>query len=338
MKEKFELRKIVLLSVKIGVGASLAIYLAGKLELQYSTSAGTIALLTLITTRRGTWRLAAQRLVTYVLSVGVCWVIFRLMPSTWIGYGVYLFSMVLITEWLGWKGTLSTNAVIGSHFLVTQDFSIGFILNEFSLIVIGITIAILLNLFHINSAHEKNLIRRMRYVEHTMQQILTEIAGYLLQPEMETQGWEHLGNLERKLEESIELAYEYHHNTFQTYQDYYASYFEMRARQCGTMHSLHAEMKRIRQVPGQARIVAEFIKNVIPYVKEMNEPKRQLDELHELLERLRKEPLPVTHEEFESRAELYHILMDLEEFILYKKKFVEEINDTQFKKYWKKDG
>jgi hypothetical protein len=30
--------------------------------------------------------------------------------------------------------------------------------------------------------------------------------------------------------------------------------------------------------------------------------------------------------------------MDLEEFILYKKKFVEEINDTQFKKYWKKDG
>ena len=45
----------------------------------------------------------------------------------------------------------------------------------------------------------------------------------------------------------------------------------------------------------------------------------------------------LSHEEFESRAELYHVLMDLEEFLLYKKRFVEEIDETQFRIYWQKE-
>lgn len=334
---KLKLKKTLLLAAKIGFGASVAIYIAEMLQLQYATSAGIITLLTLITTRWGTFRLSGQRILTYGISAVACWVVFRLAPSVWIGYGVYLFIMVLLTEWLGWERTLSTNAVIGSHFLVTQDFSVTFIVNELLLVIIGITIAILLNLFHINSAHEHGIIRRMRSVEASMKEILGELAGYLLKDERDNRVWEHLTKLEKKIEESVELAYEYHHNTFHSYQDYYAAYFEMRARQCGTLHNLHTEMKRIRQVPEQARIVAEFILDVAPYVEEMNEPKKQLNELYELLEKFRKEPLPTTHEEFESRAELYHILMDLEEFILYKKKFVEEIDETQFQKYWNKD-
>lgn len=335
MKLKF--KKTLLLAAKIGFGASISIYIAELLNLQYATSAGIITLLTVLTTRWGTFRLSGQRLLTFAISASVCWAVFQLSPSVWIGYGVFLFVLVLATHWLGWKGTLSTNAVIGSHFLVTQDFSLGFIFNEFALIIIGITIAIILNLFHINSAHEDGLIRRMRSIEKTMQQILAELAGYLLQEEKDNGVWEHLTKLENKIEESIELAYEYHHNTFHSYQDYYAAYFEMRARQCGTLHNLHAVMGRIRQVPEQAQIIAKFILDVAPHVEEMNEPKKQLDELHELLEEFRDEPLPTTHEEFESRAELYHILMDLEEFILYKKKFVEEIDETQFQKYWNKD-
>ena len=249
--------------------------------------------------------------------------------------------MVLVTEWIGWKSTLSTSAVIGSHFLVAQDFSIWFIANEFLLIVIGITIAVLLNLFHINSAHEDGLIRRMRSVEKRMKDVLVELAGYLLRNKTGENVWEDLEELERtledsiELEESIELAYEYHHNTFHSYQDYYASYFEMRMRQCNALRNLHAEMQRIRQVPKRANIIAEYILDIVPYVEEMNRPSRQLEELKLLLEHFRKEQLPTTQEEFESRAELYHILMDLEEFILYKKKFVEDINETQFQKYWK---
>ena len=40
------------------------------------------------------------------------------------------------------------------------------------LIIIGIVIAILFNLIHINDEHEQGIIKAMRYVEHQMKQIL----------------------------------------------------------------------------------------------------------------------------------------------------------------------
>ena len=67
-KLKFKLGKILLLSAKIGIGASVAIYSAELLHLQYATSAGIITLLTLITTRWETFRLSFQRLLTYAVS------------------------------------------------------------------------------------------------------------------------------------------------------------------------------------------------------------------------------------------------------------------------------
>ena len=50
---------------------------------------------------------------------------------------------------------------------------------------------------------------------------------------------------------------------------------------------------------------------------------------------MKQQPLPVTREEFESRAILYHILMDLEEFLIAKKRFVEELDDVKLETYWK---
>ena len=336
-KLKFKLGKIVLLSAKIGIGASVAIYIAELLNLQYATSAGIITLLTLTTTRWGTFRLSLQRLLTYVVSVGICWIIFSIIPSMWIEYGIFLFLVVLMTEWLGWRSTLSVNAVIGTHFLTTQDFSLGFAINEFLLVVIGITIAIILNLFHINSTHENGIIKSMRHVEHEMKKILEEVSGYLIQQSTGDHAWDDVVRLEKELEEYVELASEYHPNTFQTHQDYYVAYFEMRMKQCGALHNLHSEMRRMRQMPKQAHVVADFIMNISQYVTEMNDPKKQIEELENTLEHLRNEPLPETHEEFENRAELYHVLMDLEEFLLYKKRFVEEIDETQFRVYWKQE-
>ncbi len=337
MKVKLKIKKMLLLAAKIGIGSSVAIYIAELLHLQYATSAGIITLLTLITTKWGTLRLSVQRLVSYGLSVVVCWLIFRLVPSMWIEYGIFLFLVVLLTEWLGWRNTLSVNAVIGTHFLTTQNFSVPFLMNELLLVVIGITIAILLNLFHINNAHENGIIRRMRKVESTMKQILTELAGYLRRSEKDNRVWDDLVQLESHLEEYVELACEYHHNTFQSHQNYYIAYFEMRLKQCGALHNLHSEMQRMREMPKQASVVADFISSITKYVTEMNDPQRQIADLEKLLDELRSEPLPQTHEEFENRAELYHILLDMEEFLLYKKRFVEEINETQFRVYWQKE-
>ena len=47
--------------------------------------------------------------------------------------------------------------------------------------------------------------------------------------------------------------------------------------------------------------------------------------------------LPMTREECEGRALLYHILMDLEEFLVYKKRFVNGLDEKKLRIYWKQE-
>lgn len=57
---------------------------------------------------------------------------------------------------MDWRAVISVNAVIGTHFLETGDFSPAFIRNELALVIIGIFFAILLNLFQNNAGRRKS--------------------------------------------------------------------------------------------------------------------------------------------------------------------------------------
>ena len=336
-RAKFKIRKALLLSAKIAVGSSLAIYIAQLFNLQNAMSAGIITLLTLVTTKWETLKLSVLRLLTYLFTIVVCYMTFMIVESIWVEFGIFLFIVVLVGERMGWRSTLSVNAVIGTHFLVSQDFSTQFIFNELMLIVIGIVIAILLNLIHINDAHEQGIVKAMRHVEHQMKLILEEMAAYLAKKSTGNRVWDDIKKLENDLEEFMELAYEYQNNTFVSHPSYYIEYFEMRYKQCGALHNLHSEMKRMRTMPIQAHIVSDYIIEISKHVTEMNNPKALMDDLEHLVENLYEDELPKTKQEFRSQAELYHTLMDLEEFLMYKKRFIEAINDTQFRIYWKSE-
>lgn len=337
--EKRRWKNLLLQSAKIGIGSSAAIFIATQMELQFSASAGTIALLTLMTTRWETLKLSLYRIVMYVVCAVLSALIFMNIGSSWVGYGLYIFLIIVMCEWLGWKSTISVNSVIGAHFMQTHDFSLGFLYNEFMLVIIGITIAIILNLFHLNQSNKKELIKNMRYTEEKLQDILRELAAYLHGEEMhmKVSVWDVITELEHKLQIFAGEAYEYQENTFSPHHQYYIDYFEMRHQQLGLLHSLHHEMKRIRTKPQPAGIVADYMMYLADYVVETNSPEEQIDRLQDLIEDFGKQSLPDTREEFESRAILYHVLMDIEDFLLFKKRFVEEMDEHKLRKYWKQD-
>lgn len=336
MKSRKQLKKILILSVKIAVGSSVAVYIAQKFLLDYAASAGTIALLTLMTTKWETVKLSIFRMITFVFTVVTAGLIFPHISSIWIAYGLFIFMLVTVSCVFGWKTTISVNSVIGAHLLTNQDFSITSVCNELALVGIGITIAIILNLFHDNRGRKKDIIEHMRYTENKLQMILGELAAYLSNKEMQRNVWEDICDLEKILQEFIKEAYEYQDNTFHSHPGYFINYFEMRLNQCHVLHNLHYEMKKIKAMPKQSKIVAEYMIYLMDYVVEINIPVSQTEKLNEIFERMKDEELPNTREAFESRAILYHILMDIEEFLVFKMRFVKELNERQIKEYWKK--
>ena len=322
-------------AAKIAVGSSAAICIAEAMHLEYAASAGSIALLTIVATKWETVKLSVLRVITFAMSVVLAWLTITQLRSEWIAYGVFVFLVTMICEALGWKSAISVNAVIGTHFLTERNFSMDFILNEFALVVIGISLAFVLNLFHNNSTRKREIIENMRYTEQRLKKILMAVAAYLSNMKLQINVWDDLAELEQKLQEFVRDSYDYQNNTFHSHPGYYIDYFEMRLNQCHILHNLHYEMRKIREMPAQANQIAEYLVYLAEFVVEKNAPDDQIQKLEDIFGAMKKEPLPVSREEFESRAILYHILMDLEEFLVFKKNFVEGLNEEQRKIYWK---
>lgn len=51
----------------------------------------------------------------------------------------------------------------------------------------------------------------------------------------------------------------------------------MRYNQCQVLHNLYYEMKKIRTVPVQAKLVAEYMLYLTDFVNEFNCPKKQIE-------------------------------------------------------------
>ena len=71
------------------------------------------------------------------------------------------------------------------------------------------------------------------------------------------------------------------------------------------------------------------------YVKETNSPEEQIMYLEAFVEDMQNQPLPKSRDEFETRAVLYHILQELEAFLVHKRRFVNALDEKQRKLYWK---
>ena len=333
-----KLRNLFLHAFKIGLGSSLAIYIATALGLNYEITAGSITLLTIVTTKWGTLKLSLVRIVSFFVASWICGIIFTSVPSQWIAYGIFIFFIVILCDVVGWKSAISVNALIGMHFLSHMDeFSQAFIMNEFYLLLIGVSISILLNLFHAYKFEEQHLIKNMRQVECDLSETLQEIAEYLENHMTGKEVWKDVDRLEKEIEQFIQDAREYQDNTFYSHPGYYIDYFKMRRDQCKIMQNLHKEMKAIKSMPAQAHKVAEYIRYLTEFVVEKNEPIEQLTRLQILFEEMKRDELPKTREEFESRALLYHTLMDLEDFLNCKVNFVNQLDEERRKLYWTKE-
>ena len=333
LNKDHRLRKILLLSLKIGVGSSLAIYLARRMALDYAVSAGTIMLLTVMTSKWESLRLAWLRLSTFLLTVVLAWACFTWIENPWIAYGVLLAAIVCITECSGWRSTISVNAVIAAHLFSSKNLDHA-VWNEFWLVLIGTAIAILINLYHANSSSKKHLIANMRFVEQRLQEILLVLADYLESTPQEGSVWDEICTLEQQIQGVIQEAYEYQNNTFPLHPLYYVSYFQMRLDQCQVLHNLHYEMKKIRSMPKEAAVVSGYARYLVPYVVEFNQPQEQTRKLKQICEKFKKQGSLESGEAFESYAMLYHILMDLEEFLVYKMRFIRDLDEEQKRKYW----
>ncbi|MDD7267566.1 MAG: aromatic acid exporter family protein [Lachnospiraceae bacterium] len=336
MTKKGEERKRILVrSLKIGVGSAVSIWIATLLQLDFAMSAGIVTLLSVVSTKWDTLKLLGARIVSFWLSVLVIYLLFQTIHSPWIAYALYIFILVLCSNLVDWGSTVSVNAVIGTHFMTKMDFSYHFIFNEFIMMFLGAAVAMLLNLWQGNRSLRRRLDDDVIYIEGCLQRIFSEMAGYLLHERIPKNVWQDIIDLEHHLERAIADAFMYRGNAFSLHADYYVHYIEMRIRQSGLLHNLHYEVKAIRESKEEADRLADCLLAIREQITRYEEVERNIGLVSDMLAEARRERLPVTGEELDNRIRYYHILKDLEDFVIYKKRFLAMLTPIHKEIYWK---
>lgn len=327
MKTSIQTKKAVLLSLRIGLGSALAIFIADFFQLQSSVAAGTITLLTLLTTRIQTVRLIINRFLTFIGTILICLLVLHFVKNYLVAFGIILFFIVAMCEFANVQNTLSVNALIATHLAITHNFNWNMILNEFYLLIIGVMIAYILNMFQNYKDMEQDLAAKRAETEKIFQNLLNSLVIYIEeQPESSTI-WKEMRTMESRMFSYVNDAKHYKENRYRDKKVFYVEYFQMREQQLSILYALHEKLRQIRTMPKQSRIIAQFIKelaNSVTLKDDLNMHNIMLDEIFSYM---KQQPLPLTREEFESRAILYHILYDLESYLKYQNDFIHSLNE-----------
>lgn len=320
--------------LRLGAGVILAVGIAHEAGLSNSYSAGTIALITLLTSKRESLRQSVWRIVTFFITAGITFLTGLFTPYPIITFGLTVMLLYLICEKLDILPVLAVNGVICAHFVTMGQFSWGMLLDEFLMVLTGVASALVCGQIYSGKNARAQLRRRMKRDDRILADWLSSLAdqlgkGSVALPE--------LAGYERQLKEDLRLAVNYTENSYAAHAEYFAEYFEMRIKQVEVLKNLEWELANYQVPPAQSQVITEFIRYLARYVCEMNEPTAQETQLQRLLQKLRHETLPRTREEFEHRAILYHILMTIREFISLKRQFVDGLSEKQKEAYWRQD-
>lgn len=306
-------------SLKIAVAALLAIALAGELGLKYSATAGIITVLSIQNTKRETIKSARNRALAFAGALVLAALFYSMLGFRLWAFAAYLFFFALICFLAGWQEAIAMDSVLISHFLAEQNMGTALLANEVLLFVIGTGLGILVNL-HLHP-REQEFSRLAEQVDMHMKEILRFLSR-MLTPEGESRGTDGFDCLAVSLREAgLQAAANYNNALFgETTAE--LDYIHMREKQSLILKEIYENIQSIPYLPSQAGMVSEFILNIEREFHRDNTVEQLLKELEQFLSQMQKQPLPEKREEFEARAILFYILMQLKSLLELKRNFV----------------
>lgn len=311
-------------SLKVAAAAFAAIAAAEELGLNFSATAGIITILSIRPTKRETLKSALNRGLAFLCALVLSAAVFRLFGYTLWAFAVYLLLFSLFVLSVGWGEALANSSVLVSHFLGEQSMGPGQVANEALLFLIGTGMGILVNLhLHRNTAEFDALAGE---ADRQIKEILRHMARRLLRedkPECGAAecGRECFGRLETALIAARTCAASNYDNTVLSRSSLELDYIEMREKQSVLLRGIYDNIVSMSYLPEQAAQVAELLKQIERDYNRENTAEGLLEKQQALLLQMKEQRLPQSREEFESRAILFYVLMQIRNLLELKREF-----------------
>ncbi|HEM3576558.1 TPA: aromatic acid exporter family protein [Streptococcus suis] len=311
-------------TIKLIFATVLAIYLATALGLSYATAAGIIAILSVLDTRKSSFKMARNRLFSTLLALTIVVLTFTLLGFGIWTLGIYLALYVPLAYRFNWEAGIAPSTVLVTHLLLEQDISLIFLGNELTLFLIGAGLALLFNLYM--PSQEKKIQAYHDQVEDLLKQILLRFEAFLLNGDGRNEA-ELITQLDKTLDEALKVVYLDRHNQLFQQTNYQVHYFEMRAAQNKILRTMAGNINKCLLEGRENVILSSLFERAAQQLSRENSAKELLLDIELFHATFRERPLPQTREEFETRATLFQLLHDMEAFIRLKVDFYEVYKD-----------
>ncbi|WP_232696893.1 aromatic acid exporter family protein [Brevibacillus daliensis] len=306
-------------TIKTAIGAGLAIFIAELMGLEFYASAGTLAILSIQVTRKTSLTAAASRLISCIGAILFSFVFFSIIGFTPITITIIILLFIPVLVRLKAIEGFVTSCVIMLHIYLTQDLSLPFIWNEVQLVIVGIGVGLIMNLYMPN--RDRELWEIQQKVEQNFSNILRELAQYIRNGEGDWTGQE-MVDTPVMIQTAKDIALTIVENNLLRKEPTIYRYFEVREKQFEILERMLPVVSSLSlQVP-QAKQIADFMDELSTHIHPGNTSYVYLDGIREIRNMVRLEELPKTREEFEVRASLFFLLSEIEQYLLLKHNYI----------------
>ncbi len=310
--------KIGYRTLKTALGTTLAIVLAQILGLENFASAGIITILCIKATKKKSVQASVSRIIACLIAMGYSTLLFEIFGYHAVTIGLILLFFIPTTVKFRVNEGIVTSSVIILHLYSSNGVTLSLLVNETILIIIGVGVALIMNMYMPSVEHKLKLYQQK--IEANFSTILMEIVKYVRDNDYTWDGKE-LTETSKWLAEAKSIAFREVENHFLREQNYYYRYFDMREKQFEIIERILPLVTNIPSIVKQSDILADFILELSENVHPQNTAIIYLKKLEKMEKRFRDMKLPVTREEFESRAALLQLMREMERYLLLKHSF-----------------
>lgn len=323
---------------KVAIGSTTAILSANAMGLKYSASAGIIALLTITDTKKDTISLAKNRIIAYLISTVIAYVVFETLGYSTLVFGIYMLLFMSCCCVLKYTNVISICAVQTTHYLAEHHIGFSMLMNETAVFMIGAGIGVLLNLYMPD--YTNILMEDIKKLEDEVRVIYGSFAKRLEHKDDNTINLEVnklLLRLKKDIKEALSHAYTDSDNSLRVNRRYYIEYLVMRKHQTRKLEQVNQLIERLTYLPPQSQKLSRLCIEIQDTYEESNSGTHLLTSVNKLRKEYQEEEIPMTREEFENRAILFQILQEVEEFLMIKLEFTNQCAQTQVELEWQRE-
>ncbi|MBC2850407.1 aromatic acid exporter family protein [Cetobacterium sp. 8H] len=299
--------------IKTALASFLAYFFADYFGIKYGLTASIIAIISIQATKADSIRVTIERFLAVFLGMSLFILLAYILGFQYITLGVFILLFMPLCIKLNILQGFLVTTVLATHILSEKSISLTFMLNEFYVLILGLFVGNILNLYMPTNSKKIDFIKKN--VDSILKTILIDISESLKCNCVSVNEDKNFKSLKSTIENGRKFSLLDYDNSLFDKCNENLNFFSMRRRQYRILTRMRACFKRLYITHEYSLIISDFIFEVAENIEIEKKTSPLLAEHKELKLLFSNFPLPKSRSEFENRANLFQLLQELEEFL-----------------------